>query len=298
MYLYNRQKINLLIKLKKFFKKILKRKNKFLFSKIYLNKKAMLKLINYKQMKYLILLKPSLFKSLQSKLYILYKFNLLRKRYKLKLIKRFKFCLYYKQLIYFNKLKFNNLYLQGLINLIKKIYKKNIDFNIINLRSFFVNSDILIQPLIYKYRKKRKLMKYFRKFMNKIKVQSFNMIDQPNYFFNNKLLVIDKKDVVNNLFNNLFLNNKISFNSLKKIILYNIKYKKIVGVRISVAGRLTRRYTASRAVYKVKYRGNLQNISASIDKYSYSLIRSKSQPNLDYKKLSYKSRIGSFGLKG
>jgi hypothetical protein len=298
MYLYNRQKINLLIKLNKLFKKILKRKKNFLFKRIFLNRDIMLKLISYKQMKHSILLKSSLFKNLQYKLYTLYRINLLKKKYKLMLIKKFKFYLYYNQLICFNKLKFSNLYLQGLINLIRKIYKKNVDFNIINLKSFFANSDILIQPLRYKYRKKRKLMKYFRRFMNKIKVQTFKLIDQRNYFFNDRYLILEKKDVVDNLFNDLFLYNKINFNSLKEIILYHIKYKKIVGIRVSVSGRLTRRYTAARAVYKVKYQGNLQNVYASKKKYSYSLLRSKFQPNLDYKKLSYKSRIGSFGLKG
>jgi hypothetical protein len=249
-------------------------------------------------MKYLTLINPSLLKNLQSKRYISFKSNLLNKKYKLKLIKRLKFCIYYRQLIYFNKLKFDNVYLQGLIHLIKKIYKKNVDFNIVNLKSFFVNSNILLQPLRYKYRKKRKLMKYLKRFFYKLKVQPVKLTDQIDYFFFNKFLFITKKDVISNLINNLFLYNKVNFNSLKKIIMYNIKYKKITGVRISVAGRLTRRYTASRAVYKVKYQGSLKNIYASIKGRPYVLLRSKFQPNLDYKKLSYKSRIGSFGLKG
>jgi len=214
-----------------------------------------------------------------------------------KLLKRFRYCLYYKQLIYINKLKFNNFYLQGLTNLIKKIYKKNIEFNLINLKSFFVNSDILIQPLKYKLRKKKKTIKIFKKFNEKNKkVQSCADIQSKSKYFFDKLLLIDEKNIINKLFDG-FLNEKINFN-IKRIILNNIKFKKLTGVRISTAGRLTRRYTASRAQYRIKYQGNLKNIYASVKGDSYVLLRSKMQPNLDYKRLSSKSRIGSFGIKG
>jgi hypothetical protein len=295
LYLYNRQKINLLVKLKKFYKKTLKKKRRFMLRRIYLNRRAMSRLLNYKKLKYLVLINPSLFNDLQNKRYLIYKSNLLERKYKQRLIKKLKLCLYHKQLVYFNKLKFDNVYLQGLINLIRKIYKKNIDFNIINLKTFFANSDILIQPLKYKYRKKRKLMKYLRRFLNNIKIQLVDLIYQPNFYLN-KFIFIEKKDIVNNLFSSFFFFNKI--NSLKKTIMSNIKYKKITGVRLSLAGRLTRRYTAARAAYKMKYQGNLKNIYASENKDRYVLLRSKLQPNLDYKKLSYKTRIGAFGLKG
>lgn len=253
LYMYNRQKINLLTKLKKFYKKMLKKKRRFILRRIYLNRRAMSRLLNYRKLKNLVLINPSLFKDVQSKRYLTYKSNLLKRKYKLRLIKKLKFCLFYKQLVYFNKLKFDNVYLQGLINLIRKIYKKNIDFSIINLKAFFANSDILIQPLKYKYRKKRKLMKYLRRFINNIKVQPAEIIDQPNYFFSFDFLSLNKKDLINSLFYNLFFYNKVNFNSLKKIIMFNLKYKKITGVRLSLAGRLTRRYTAARAAYKVKY---------------------------------------------
>src|ERR1700727_2595668 len=75
--------------------------------------------------------------------------------------------MFYKQLLYINNLKFNNSYLQGLINLIRKIYKKNIEFNLINLKYFYFNSDILTQPLVLKLRKKRKLL-YKLMLQNKI----------------------------------------------------------------------------------------------------------------------------------
>jgi hypothetical protein len=106
---------------------------------------------------------------------------------------------------------------------------------------------------------------------------------------------MDNVNIINKLFDDFF---KVNSNNIKRVVLNNIKYKKLTGVRISTAGRLTRRYTASRAQYRIKYQGNLKNIYASIKGHSYVLLRSKLQPNLDYKKLSSKSRIGSFGIKG
>jgi hypothetical protein len=290
LFVYNRQKINFLIKLKKFYRMILKRK--IILRKISLIKKAMIRLLEYKQKRYLILRKITLDNSLNFKLIN----SSFIKKLNRKLLRKFRYCLYYKQLIYINKLKFSNFYLQGLVNLIRKIYKKNIEFNLINLKSFFVNSDILIQPLKYKLRKKRKLLRYLKRFIGKIKVQPIEIKDQSKYFFDKKnLLLMDKGNIINILFDDFF---KVNSNNIKRTVLNNIKYKKLTGVRISTAGRLTRRYTASRAQYKIKYQGNLKNIYASIKGHSYVLLRSKLQPNLDYKKLSSKSRIGSFGIKG
>ena len=290
LYVYNRQKINFFIKLKKFYKKILRRK--IILKKVHLIKKAIIRLLEYRQNRYLIFKKIKLNNNINLKLISLSFIKKLNN----KLLKRFRYCLYYKQLIYINKLKFNNFYLQGLTNLIKKIYKKNIEFNLINLKSFFVNSDILIQPLKIKLRKKRKVLKYLKNLMKKIKVQSCTDIQNKSKYFFDKLLLVDEKNIINKLFD-AFLKDKINFN-IKRIILNNIKFKKLTGVRISTAGRLTRRYTASRAQYRIKYQGNLKNIYASVKGDSYVLLRSKMQPNLDYKRLSSKSRIGSFGIKG
>jgi hypothetical protein len=210
LYLYNRQKINFLIKLRNLYKKILK--NKIILIKLYEIRKAMLRLLEYKQRKYLILKKVTLNSNLEFKLLKSSSIEKLNK----KLLKRFRYCLYYKQLIYINKLKFSNIYLQDLTNLIKKIYKKNVEFNLINLKSFFVNSDILIQPLKYKLRKKRKLMRYLKRLTGKIKVQPIKLINQPKYFIDNKkLLLINDNNVINKLFDGFLPNNKVNSINLK-----------------------------------------------------------------------------------
>jgi hypothetical protein len=289
MYIYNRQRINLLIKIKKLYKKILRRRN--ILKRIYLINKALLKLSKHKQKKYLkkIALSKRFFLRLNNPLK-----KKTNKRINKKLLKRFRYCFLFKQLIYINTLKFNNFYLDGLTNIIKDIYLKNVELNLINLNSLFLNSDILIQPLTYKLRKKRKLYRYLKRFMKKIKVEPVKIIDQTKYFFDKNLLFYGEEE----LFNYLLSDNKKNYNNIKRTIFNNIKYKKLTGIRISAAGRLTRYYKASRAKYKIKYKGNLKNIYASKKHYPYVLLRSKLQPNLDYNRLSYKTRIGSFGIKG
>src|SRR6266498_2782549 len=57
---------------------------------------------------------------------------------------------------YFNKLKKRYTYLNKIINLIKKIYNKNIELNIINLKYFYLNSDIYTEYVTNKITKNRK----------------------------------------------------------------------------------------------------------------------------------------------
>jgi hypothetical protein len=207
--------------------------------------------------------------------------------------------MFYKQLLYINKYKFTNSYLQGLISLIKKIYNKNVEFNLINLKYFYFNSDIFSQPLVLKLRKKRKLLRYLKACVRKAKIKNVKLNEKSRYFFDlNNLFTVNSVDIGNNLLYKLMLQNKTNSNYLKKIILNNIKYKRVTGVRLEAAGRLTKRYTASRSQHKVRYKGNLENAYSSIKGYPSVVLRGNFKPNLQFTKLNSKSRIGSFGIKG
>src|SRR5258706_174714 len=107
----------------------------------------------------------------------------------------------------------------------------------------------------------------------------------------------------------IFLGNLIKKENLYKKVLYynsflyknilnNIKYKHLAGFRLEAKGRLSRRYTASRSINKIKYKGNLLNIDSSYKGLSSELLRNNLNSNLQYTKLNSKTRIGSFGLKG
>jgi hypothetical protein len=293
LYVYNRQKLNYLLKLKKRYIR--------LFNKpIFLRKLSLLSnvgsnFLKREEKKSKILTK--VLPNYSSKLYLLQ--NLYYKNFIKKSLKRLKYYMLYKQLLYINKAKFENSYLQGLINLIRKIYKKNVEFNIINLKYFYFNSDIFTQPLVLKLRKKRKLLRYLKALVKKAKIKNIKLNEKSKYFFDlNKVFTVNNFDTTNNLLNNLMQHNKINSYYLKKVVLTDINYKRVSGVRIEAAGRLTKRYTASRSQHKVRYSGNLVNAYSSIKGYPSAVIRGNYKPNIEYTKLNSKSRIGSFGLKG
>src|SRR6202020_2776754 len=178
---------------------------------------------------------------------------------------------YYQQLVFINKSKFNYNYLQFL-----KIYNKNVEFNLVNLRRFYLNSDILSESITIKIRKnRRKLLKYLNTLKRKVKVRN-----KKNIFYQS---ILNK------------LNNK---KYLEEVVLRNIKYKHVTGFRLETRGRLTRRYTASRSVSKLRYKGNLLNIDSSYRGLSSVLLKGNQKSNLQHTKLKSKTRIGSFGIKG
>ena len=89
-----------------------------------------------------------------------------------------------------------------------------------------------------------------------------------------------------------------SYVDVTSTVLSYIKHKSISGIRIEAAGRLSRRITAERSVFKVKYRGTIRNLDSSYKGLSTVVLRGHAKSNLQYTKLSSKTRIGSFGIKG
>jgi hypothetical protein len=185
---------------------------------------------------------------------------------------------YYQQLIFINKSKLNYNYLQYLKKYLEKIYNKNVEFNLVNLRRFYLNSDILSESITLKIRKnRRKLLKFLNTLKRKVKVRNKkNLYYKPIF---NKLNNIDKK-------------------YLEGVVIRDIKYKHVTGFRLETSGRLTRRYTASRSVSKLRYKGNLLNIDSSYRGLSSILLKGNLKSNLQYTRLKSKTRIGSFGVKG
>jgi hypothetical protein len=192
-----------------------------------------------------------------------------------------KYFLYYchQQLIHVNEYKFNYNYLQYLIKHLEKIYNKNVKLNLVNLKHFYLNSDILSESITLKIRKnRRKILKFLNTIKRKVKVHNKkNLFYKPNL---NKL--------------NINYDNK----SLERRVLKDIKYKHVTGFRLEASGRLTRRYTASRSISKLRYKGNLLNIDSSYKGLSSVLLKGNTKSNLQYTKLKSKTRIGSFGIKG
>ena len=216
------------------------------------------------------------------------------------------FTVYIKQLLRFNLSKFENTYLLKLNNIVKKIYDKKIEFNIVQLKYIYFNSDILTQSITLKLKRRRNsILKVLKKLFNLIKLSYLNKVTLINYIEKN----IRKKTLNNiKIFNKYFndkLNNKLFslFNlnkeeKIENLILNSIKYKDISGLRLEAKGRLSKRRTASKSIFKLKYKGSLKNIDSSYKGLSTVILRGYTKSNIQFTKLSSKTRNGSFGIKG
>ncbi len=300
MYIYNRQKINYLNIIIEITKS-LKRSNKRRLINI---KRNALSFINNNK---IFLLKKNISKS---KFY--YYKNLYRDDYIIACYKREMLYFYYKRLLLLNQLKFRYTYLQNIINLIQKMYNKNVYINIINLKYFYFNSDILTESITNKLTKNRRkmnpilgLFRYNIDIKNNRDMQVLDQIKTLKYLSvinsidNDKIknYLTESEYNLDNILSNIYIEWEKKIDKRNKILKLS-ENKYITGVRIEAAGRLSRRHTASRSVFKLKYTGNLRNRDSSHNELSSVIMRGNIKNNLQYTKLSSIARIGSFGLKG
>ena len=256
--------------------------NRFMARKIQIIRKKslfLLRLINKE--KYLAI--KTLAKNKDEKLHIYISAYITKfyKKFIKKSLRKLKLYFYYRQLIYINRSKYNYTYLQYLNKHLYKLYNKNIEYNLINLKRFYLHSDILSESLKLKLNQNRKrILRKLKTIWKKIKTK------------NNKIFIV-KKPVKKEL--DL---KKSSMLCKKNNVINNLKYKYITGFRLEARGRLTRRYTASRSILKTQYKGNLLNVDSSYKGLSSVLLKNNLKSNLQYTKLKSKSRIGSFGIKG
>ncbi len=210
--------------------------------------------------------------------------------------------IYIRQLLHFNKSKFEDTYLCKLSNIIKKIYDKDIEFNIINLKYVHLNSDILTELIALKLRRnKNYIIKVLKKCFKIIKISSLYKVTLTSSLkkeLNRKILFFNKDYINIYLYNLLSLNKKIETNNFVDLFLNSLKYKEINGLRLEAKGRLSKRRTASKSIFKFKYKGNLKNIDSSYKGLSTVILRGYLKPNIQYTKLNSKTRNGSFGIKG
>ena len=282
LYVYNKQKLNYLLKLKKRYLTLFK-KAKFA-RKLKLIKNVGLNILCKHNQKSILLsnLLPKYNTQVNTAQNIYYS------RFIKKSFKRLKFYMYYKQMLYINKAKFENTYLQGLISLVKNIFNKNVEFNIINLKYFYFNSKIFTQPLELKLKKKRNVLRYLKVLIRKAKIKNVKLAEKSKKFFNFNIFNSD----------NFLQQDNTNSKYLKKIILSDLKYKRVSGVRLEAAGRLTRRFSASRSQRRTKYKGNLENVYSSFKGYPTPMLRGNDKANLQYTVINSTSRVGAFGVKG
>ena len=323
---YNREKTFLLHKINQ----ILKIK-KTIFNKNYLRNKLIIKFIfkilqdlRLKKAKQIIYYNNKLLKiKIKKENKLLFKIikwkniNLLRSSFieKYEKISRLdNLYLFYIKILLLNNYKFKQFFILHLKTLISKIYDKKIELKIINLKNLCLNSDIYLQAIATKLNiRKNTALNVLNKALSigqikRVTIHKWKNIKLLDSRFKSKNL-----DSIYNYWNNdildLFLNNTfiikninyynlINANTLKKYILYLLNYKKISGVKFKARGRLTRRLTASRSLQKKRYRGNIKNIYSTYINLSTPLLKGYTRSNIQYTLINYKTRNGSFGVRG
>jgi hypothetical protein len=184
-----------------------------------------------------------------------------------------------------NDTKFETSVLSELTRLVSNIYNKDVEFNIVNLKKLHLNSDIFTQAVSIKLknrnnnvyrvlksslsnvklsdenRRKGKYLSRLRQHKEELLINKIRNTKINSMFAN----VIAKNDPLNMLLLNIFpttenlkrdiksrwSNVKRSI-SLKNYILRSLKHIDMAGIRIEAKGRLTRRFTASKSVFKMK----------------------------------------------
>lgn len=174
----------------------------------------------------------------------------------------------YKLRLNLNKYKFQELFLFKLSNIISRIYNKKVEFNIINLKSILLNSDIFTNILALRIRKKKtNVLRAMNVILNRTMLPKVNRIIErsrlvknidfgliENKYKNLNLNYLLNKYNLDYILNEIYSNTIIekNYKKLYDIIFNSIKYKNMAGIRLEVKGRLTKRYRADRAIYKVR----------------------------------------------
>jgi hypothetical protein len=99
--------------------------------------------------------------------------------YKTQLEKEINTIAYYKLLLDLNKSKFENKFLSKLKPLISKLYNKEVEFNIINLKTLYLNSDIFTEAISLKLKNRdNKLLRVLRSALSLVKLPKVNRIKE------------------------------------------------------------------------------------------------------------------------
>ena len=240
---------------------------------------------------------------------------------------------HYNLLLNLNNMKFKSNFLSKIEPLIVNLYNKKVEFNIVNLETLCFNSDMFTEAISVKLKnRKNKLLKVLRSSLYMVKLPNMNKIREKYgksnkgvlWLNNVKNLRVDSPAYTRNLNKDFLsqfifdlLSNKSSLklssqpfttegeseqdrelNNIENIVFSSLKHKVMAGARLEVKGRLTRRLTASRAVFKIRWKGGLKNIDSSYKGISSVLLRGHAKSNVQYSMFNSKTRNGAFGLKG
>jgi len=202
----------------------------------------------------------------------------------------------------FNKLKSNGLLINykelGINSIIEKIYNKKVQVKLVALKSIHLNSDVFSSAVALKLRdRKNKAVRVLRKaILQMTKIPDLHTI---RTFDDYREQIGEVSLITENIMKNERINVNDHLNNIEENnFLNNIKQQVVSGVRFEASGRLTRRLTAMRAVFKYRYMGSLKNLRSSINNKPSTILRGNLKSNGQHIVIQSKTRNGAFGLKG
>ena len=243
------------------------------------------------------------------------KYNLAYLTYKKKLVR-------YLYLLKVNIAKSEPNLLVKLAYIVKNMYNKEVEFNVVELNKMHLNTDIFTQTIALKLKnRKNGLFNVLKSSLSKVDLPNVSRRSERYYEFNRDDLLVNKirnsyissmidtshkTDNLNDLLLDLFtlsddLEIQSKYNlpvSLETYVLKSLKHLKLAGVRVEAKGRLTKRFTASKSVFKMRWKGGLKNVDSSFKGIPAVMLRGIVKSNVQYSFLSSKNRIGAYGVKG
>jgi hypothetical protein len=181
-------------------------------------------------------------------------------------------------LLNINKFRFG--FINNLMGLVENLYDKKVEFNIVKLKKLHLNSDLFTQAVALKLKNRNnRLYKVLKSSLNKVKLPRIDGVTEIFHYINKDELLVNiiRNDNINSMFvhsnndplNTLLLDTFADVDNIKVKVLkrtsvkqrsislqnyvFNIlKHLKMRGIRIEAKGRITRRLTAARSVFKMK----------------------------------------------
>jgi len=181
-------------------------------------------------------------------------------------------------LLNINKFRFG--FINNLMELVEKLYDKKVEFNIVKLKKLHLNSDLFTQAVALKLKNRNnRLYKVLKSSLNKVNLPRIDRVSEIFHHINKDELLVNiiRNDNISSMFkdhsndplNTLLLDTFADVDNIKvkvlkrtsvkqrSISLQNyvftiLKHLKMRGIRIEAKGRITRRLTAARSVFKMK----------------------------------------------
>ena len=198
--------------------------------------------------------------------------------------------------VYCAELKNLEFLYKNLSDLLAKYYNKKVELRVIRLREMQLNAKILAERLAIELN--QRIRSPLRTIRNALKTVRTSKVNIKLYYLKKTSSLIKKYSA---LYNNI---STLNVGDLKKIqktvrneVIMSTKYKAITGLKIQIAGRLTRRATAAKAVFKGGQVGGLRNFDSSVLGFSVGLLRGHRNPNLQKSYHNSKTKNGSFNVR-